>query len=120
MDYTAPKTDFPDRGDNFVTLGPWRIQSGATWHEWQLEAEAAHVRASRAMADELNTRRIERRRGRLKASGPMPVVTATRPTADRPGDLRVQPASADVPSFKLAVVNACRAFDVPEGKRTAF
>ncbi len=120
MENPAPRPDFPKGGDNFVTLGPWRIQSGATWHQWQLAAEEAQKRASRAVADELNTRRIERRCDRLKAAGPMPVVTATRPTAESPDDLRARSGSADVPSFKLAEVSACPALDLSDGKRTAF
>jgi hypothetical protein len=73
MNDAVPKPDFPERGDNFVTIGPWRMLSGETWHSWQLDAEATHVRASRASADELGAQRAELRRRRLKAEGPVPV-----------------------------------------------
>ena len=64
-----PETTFPPRGDNFVTVGPWRILSGETWRSWQLEAETAHVEAAVANGDEFGARRTRLRRDRLKTDG---------------------------------------------------
>ena len=73
----TPRPGFPERGDNFVTRGHWRIQAGSTWHDMQLAAEKAHARAASAAGDELSARRAEGRVTELKAAGPRPVRPVT-------------------------------------------
>lgn len=51
---------FPAGGDNFRTVGTWRILSGAGWHKWQASAVAAEIAASRARGDVLNAARQAR------------------------------------------------------------
>lgn len=53
-------TDFPRDGDNFRTVGPWRIREGAGWLRWQLQAISAEIAAARANGDDMTARRLRR------------------------------------------------------------
>jgi hypothetical protein len=70
--------DFPVRGDNFVTRGPWYILEGTAWHDWQ-EAALAATLAAAGWEDPLVGSRLEarlaahrRRKPKTPALGPVP------------------------------------------------
>ena len=66
-------TDFPEGGDNFAVVGPWRISQGRAWHDWQRDALRAQIRAAEAAGEPFEARRIRRDLDRLAAAGPNPV-----------------------------------------------
>jgi hypothetical protein len=67
-------TDFPDRGDNFVLLGDWRVLEGSAWHDWQRNALRAQISASEVAGEPFAARRLRARLERLTAGGPTPVA----------------------------------------------
>lgn len=67
-------TDFPERGDNFVLLGNWRILEGDAWHDWQRNALRAQIAASEIAGEPFAARRLRVRLERLTAAGATPVV----------------------------------------------
>lgn len=67
--------DFPERGDNFVVLGNWRILEGAAWHDWQRDALRAQIAAAEVAGEPFTARRLRASLARLTGSGPTPVTS---------------------------------------------
>lgn len=65
--------DFPAGGDNFRLRGPWRIETGRAWFDWQCSALRARIRASEACRDPFLTRRLTKELEALIRQGPKPV-----------------------------------------------
>jgi hypothetical protein len=63
-------SEFPESGDNFVVLKPWRILQGSAWHDWQRDALRAQIAASEAAGEPFAARRLRGALDRLKAAGP--------------------------------------------------
>lgn len=51
------ESDFPPAGDNFRTVGPWRILEGSGWRNWQIAALSAEIALSRCHGDEASAAR---------------------------------------------------------------
>jgi hypothetical protein len=68
-------SDFPESGDNFVVLKPWRILQGRAWHDWQRDALHAQIAASEAAGEPFAARRLRGALDRLKAAGPARIET---------------------------------------------
>jgi hypothetical protein len=68
-------SDFPQSGDNFVVLKPWRILKGRAWHDWQRDALRAQIAASEAAGEAFAARRLKAALDRHKAAGPEPLAS---------------------------------------------
>jgi len=51
-------TEFPTKGDNFRTVGPWRILEGEGWRRWRTLAIAAEIAASESRGDMIARARL--------------------------------------------------------------
>ena len=51
-------TEFPTKGDNFRTVGPWRILEGEGWQRWRTMAIAAEIAASESSGDMIARARL--------------------------------------------------------------
>ncbi|MEO0818786.1 MAG: hypothetical protein AAF074_00025 [Pseudomonadota bacterium] len=58
-------TDREFEGDNFAYVGPWRIETGDAWRDWQISALEACMKASEHSNDEVSRRRFAREIDRL-------------------------------------------------------
>lgn len=72
-------TDFPTAGDNFRTVGPWRILKGEGWRRWQGWAIAAEIAASEQRGDMISRARLVLELQARKAENP---GRRTRPRQD--------------------------------------
>lgn len=71
------------QGDNFTTVGPWKITSGAAWTGWRIAAlEACRMAAVRA-GDEVAQRRFEAEARQIRSGEPGTGTSFSRGT-DRP------------------------------------
>lgn len=57
-------------GDNFRTVGHWKILAGGGWHRWQMAAIEAEIAASRLQGDMVSAARQEHRLREKRMGGP--------------------------------------------------